>query len=361
MKSVWTVGLICILLLSSCQRKAPKPSDDLRLGYLLNMTHAVPIVGIEKKFLSKIKPSHFTSGGFLINALMAGDLDIAYVGPGPYLNALSKNVDLILLGVVAYGGNSLVLKKDFKIEKPYKLRKMAVPQLGNTQDLLAKILIKKITQTESHYNKVSEPIRGALLQNLFLDEEFEYIAINPSELEVAFFTGAIDSALVSEPWGTILAEHGFVNLSSIIESGDLAKLQSHKGIVDIDLPLDNNFKKALLSINDYPTTILIVKRAYYQSHKSKVDQFLEEQNSVLQYIKQNKTESLSAIKSHLERLLDKEFEVGFLAKSFAKIKFTNNFEFDKFKDYYEIALDSFYIRYPINLEEALNHSTSNEI
>ena len=111
----------------------------------------------------------------LLNSLLTKNLDLAFIGPGPYINALDKGVDLKLLGCYAYGANSLILSKKFKNKSIDEIKnlKMAVPQFGNTQDLLAKMFLDKITK--------------------------EYIAITPAELEFAFLQNLLDAAIVSEP------------------------------------------------------------------------------------------------------------------------------------------------------------------
>lgn len=348
--------LACILGLTACQ--SVKPSAGLRLGYLTNITHAVPIVGIETKHFTNIEPQYFSSGGYLLNALMSGKLDIAYIGPGPYLNALSKKVDLVLLSVVTYGGNSLIVNQRFSLDRKHSLRRMAVPQLGNTQDLLAKILVDNIETREKQYQEISAPVRQMLLQStLTIAQDFDYIAVNPSELEVAFFTNAVDSALVSEPWGTILEEHGLINLSALAEGRHLDKLSSSKVpanlLSELEGVLDSKFKQELLAINDYPTTVLVVERNYYKANKAKVDKFITEQSEILDYIRNNKSESVKFIQAHLTRVLEKEFDYNFLAQSFDRVRFSNKVDYDKFEKLYQAALKAFYIRYPIDLKASL--------
>ena len=62
----------------------------LRLGYLENITHATALVGIKQGFFTKnlgsgvtLKLSPFSTGTEEATALLAGQLDAAYVGPEP--------------------------------------------------------------------------------------------------------------------------------------------------------------------------------------------------------------------------------------------------------------------------------------
>src|SRR6266498_3729455 len=71
----------------------------LRLGFLANITHAPALVGLNKGFFTKnlgsgvtLKTSVFSSGTEETTALLAGQLDAAYVGPNPAINAWQKSV-----------------------------------------------------------------------------------------------------------------------------------------------------------------------------------------------------------------------------------------------------------------------------
>ena len=159
---------------------------------MLNLTHIVPIHGLATKAFGDIDSHYFFSGGYVLSSLLTKNIDLAYMGPGPYINARAQGADLRILSTVAYGANSLIVDESFidKYKTP-ELLKIGVPQWGNTQDLLAKQFVSKYK----------------------LAKRIEYIAISPAEMETAFFTKAINAALVSEPWGTLLAEQKSNQLS----------------------------------------------------------------------------------------------------------------------------------------------------
>ena len=69
-------------------------SVTLRLGFLANVTHAPALVGIKKGFFTKnlgngvtLKLTPFSTGTEESTALLAGQLDAAYVGPNPAIKA----------------------------------------------------------------------------------------------------------------------------------------------------------------------------------------------------------------------------------------------------------------------------------
>src|ERR1035438_8597561 len=92
----------------------------LRLGFLANITHAPALVGLNKGFFTKnlgngvtLKTSVFSSGTQETTALLAGQLDAAYVGPNPAINAWQKSSGkaIRIISGAATGGASVVVKK----------------------------------------------------------------------------------------------------------------------------------------------------------------------------------------------------------------------------------------------------------
>src|ERR1035438_4126132 len=68
------------------------------LGFLTNITHASALVGLKEGFFTKdlgsavtLKPTAFSTGTEETTALLAGQLDAAYVGPNPAINAWQKS------------------------------------------------------------------------------------------------------------------------------------------------------------------------------------------------------------------------------------------------------------------------------
>src|ERR1700736_1172297 len=70
----------------------------VRLGFLENITHASALVGLKEGFFSQalgsagtLKPTAFSTGTQETVAILAGQLDAAYVGPNPAINAWQKS------------------------------------------------------------------------------------------------------------------------------------------------------------------------------------------------------------------------------------------------------------------------------
>ena len=187
----WIV--MVMMVLPGC--KAPTAGgDEIRIGYFPNLTHGPAVVGLAVggplHGLGKIKTSLWNAGPSEMQAMHAGALDLAFVGPTPALTAAIRGKgDVMLLGGVAAGGSVLVVRDGAEIDSVSQLagRKIAVPQTGNTQDLLLRVLLRdhRILIREEGGSTVLAPIE------------------NPEVLAL-MIRGEIDAACVPEPWASRL-------------------------------------------------------------------------------------------------------------------------------------------------------------
>ena len=118
--------------------------DTVRIGYFGNLTHATALVGDQKGFFQKelagtqARYSAFNAGPSEIEALNSGSIDIGWIGPSPAINGYLKSggKSLRIIGGSASGGVKLVVNPEkIKSLKDVRGKKIATPQLGNTQDV----------------------------------------------------------------------------------------------------------------------------------------------------------------------------------------------------------------------------------
>ncbi|MEV7244864.1 aliphatic sulfonate ABC transporter substrate-binding protein [Streptomyces sp. NPDC093248] len=118
--------------------------DSVRIGYFGNLTHATALVGRQKGFFQKAlgatKADYqvFNAGPSEIEALNSGSVDIGWIGPSPAINGYTKSNgrNLRIVGGSASGGVKLVVNpKKIKSLKDVEGKRIATPQLGNTQDV----------------------------------------------------------------------------------------------------------------------------------------------------------------------------------------------------------------------------------
>jgi NitT/TauT family transport system substrate-binding protein len=126
-----------------------------------------------------------------MEAIFAGSLELTYVGQGPALNAhfKSKGEEIRILGGAANAGAALVIKPDgpIKTAADFRGRKIATPQLANTQDISCRAWLKaqgfKVTLTGGDVMVVP--------------------TANPDQLGL-FQSGGVDAVWTVEPWVTRL-------------------------------------------------------------------------------------------------------------------------------------------------------------
>src|SRR5271169_477516 len=122
--------------------------SSVRLGYFANVTHAQAVLGVASgDYAQAIAPAElktkiFNAGPSLIEALFAGEIDIGYVGPGPVISAQARShgQGIRVVAGAAANGVVVVVRKDSGITSLAQLagKRLATPQLGNTQDLSAR-------------------------------------------------------------------------------------------------------------------------------------------------------------------------------------------------------------------------------
>src|SRR6185437_12788280 len=130
----------------------------VRLGYLANITHAPALIAAKNGYFTKelgsagtVKTSTFTSGTQETTAILAGQLDAAYVGPNPAINAWQKSngTAIKIVSGAATGGASIVVKASITSAAQLKGQSVATPSLGNTQDVAARYWLKQQGLTTS--------------------------------------------------------------------------------------------------------------------------------------------------------------------------------------------------------------------
>ena len=95
--------------------------------------------------LRKIKDYEFPTGAPEMQAMMAGDLDVAYVGAAPVITALSQGLDAKIIAPVQIQGSNLVLRPEYEYNSPADLKglKIATFPTGTIQDTLLREWLKQ--------------------------------------------------------------------------------------------------------------------------------------------------------------------------------------------------------------------------
>src|SRR5690242_6210192 len=142
-KSVWTTIFSLGLVFASAA--APQ---QLRIGHFPNLTHAQAVYAratgeFEKTTGVSIRWVSFNAGPSAIEAIFSDAVDLTFVGPNPAINGFLKSHGrkFVIIAGAASGGSGLVLRNDAGVanEREFGGKTIATPQLGNTQDVAARV------------------------------------------------------------------------------------------------------------------------------------------------------------------------------------------------------------------------------
>lgn len=195
-----------MLLLAGCGGREPG-REVVRIGHFPNVTHVHGLVahalsrrgeGVFEKHLGpgvRVEWYVFNAGPSAMESLLAGSLDATYVGPNPAINAHLRTGgdDVRVLAGATDGGAALVVREAAGIATPadFRGRRIATPQLGNTQDVACRAWLRAqgfaVSQTGGDVAVVP--------------------TANPDQLAL-FQSGELDAAWTVEPWVTRLELEG---------------------------------------------------------------------------------------------------------------------------------------------------------
>jgi len=263
-------------------------ASAIRLGYFPNITHAPALIGVNKGFLqealgsTKLESKTFNAGPAAIEALFSGAIDATYIGPNPAINgwAKSNGEGLKIIAGSTSGGAGLVVKEGITTAADLKGKKIATPQLGNTQDVALRAWLKE--------NGLNADQQGGGDVSVLPQD-------NATALQ-AFAQGSIDGAWVPEP-----------NLSRMV-------LES-KGKLLVN-------EKDLWPGGLFVTTHLIVSQKFLKDHPATVKKLLQGHLKSLDYIKTNEADAKAAANAQLAALSGKPLKDNVLDAAFKNLTFT---------------------------------------
>lgn len=285
----------------------------VRLGYFPNITHAQAVLGVSRGDFQKalgdqvaLETSVFNAGPSVIEALFAGHLDLAYVGPSPTLNGYlqSRGEEVRVIcgsadnGVLIVGSN----KRGLTRLEDLRGKKIATPQLGNTQDISAKYF-------------VVHQLKGRLKER---GGETEVIPIANPDIEILFEKDQLDAAWLPEPWATRLIERGLVN--RIAEEKDLWP--------------DKRFA----------ITSIIARRKFLQEHPDDVRNFLRAHAALTRALEENAERFAPELNAELRHLTGKYLPLSVVRGALGNVAFTTDPGTATFQRFFEMGRELNLIR-----------------
>lgn len=278
---------------SSSATTTPKDTGPvtLNLGYFPNVTHATAIAGVEKGIFAKTlgtnvtpRTATFNAGPAAVEALFSGAIDATYIGPNPAINAWSQSNGsaIKIISGATSGGAALVVKPTINSAADLKGKKIATPQLGNTQDVALRAYLKdKGLKTDAS---------GGGDVNIVNQE-------NSQTLDT-FKAGSIDGAWVPEPWVSRLVQDGGGNV-----------------LVD---------EKTLWPEGKFVTTLLVVRTAFLNQHPDVVKRLVQGQVEANDYVNKNITEAQTVVNDGIGKITGKKLSDAVIAAAWKNLTFTND-------------------------------------
>lgn len=282
------VGAVAALLLltgcSSGSSGSAPAKVALRLGFLTRITHASALVGVGSGIFAKdlgpgvaLTATPFGRGTDEATALLAGQIDAAYVGPDPAFNAWQKShgTAIRIVSGSAAAGTSLVVRNGITSADQLRGQAVADPALGGNQDVGVRYWLQ---QQGLH----TDPNGGG---DVFVKPTKPESAIVPE-----FVSGQIAGAMESAPYDVQLLAHGGT------------RLWSDPGTI----------------------TVLVVRQAFLREHPDLVAKLLRGQVEANDYLHADPAGAAKAANAELARTLGSGLSDGVLTASFAETVFTDD-------------------------------------
>jgi NitT/TauT family transport system substrate-binding protein len=284
MKSIRLIIAVSLVLAASASAETV-----LRVGHFPNITHAQGLVAhslsrqgkgwFEERLGpgTKIEWFVYNAGPSAMEAVFAQSIDLTYVGPGPALNAYTKSngEEVRLIAGAANGGAALVVQPDqnLKVAGDFRGKKIATPQLGNTQDISCRAWL----------------IAGGLKITQLGGDAQVLPTQNPDQLQL-FQQKKVDAVWTVEPW--------------------VSRLERESG------------GKILVDEKDVATTVLVSSAKFLREQRELARKFAEAHAALTDWMVKNPDEAQKLIKAELLAETRSDMAPDLIAQSWKRITFT---------------------------------------
>jgi NitT/TauT family transport system substrate-binding protein len=282
---------VCLLAaLAGCgQEGGDARPAAVRLGYFANVTHAPALVGMEQGWFAEalgpevaLETRTFNAGPEAVEALFSEALDLTYIGPNPAINAFaqSEGQAIRIVAGATSGGAALVVQP--ALTKPADLagKKLASPQLGNTQDVALRAWLRA--------QGLSANLEGG-------GDVAVMPQANAQTLET-FRAGEIQGAWAPEPWATRL----------VLEGG---------GAVLVD-------ERTLWPDGKFVTTHLIVRTKFLEQHPELVAAVLRAHVRAVDFANAEPAKARELVNRAIAKLTGKALPAEVIEGAWSKLTFT---------------------------------------
>jgi NitT/TauT family transport system substrate-binding protein len=284
------MSILGLSILLAVAANSVSAETKIRVGHFPNITHAQGLIAhamsrrgkgwFEQRLGADIKIEWFVynAGPSAMEAIFANSIDLTYVGPGPALNAYTKSRgdEIRLIAGAANGGAGLVVQADQNLKTPadFRGKKIATPQLGNTQDISCRAWL-----TEG----------GLKITQLGGDAQVIPTA-NPDQLAL-FKQKKIEAVWTVEPW--------------------LSRLEQEAS------------GKVLVEDRDVATTILVSSVKFLSQQRELAKKFAQAHAELTDWIQKNPDEAQRLIKAELLEETKSDMTPEIIGAAWKRIVFTS--------------------------------------
>lgn len=261
---------------------------ELRLGYFANVTHAAALIGVEEGLFeaelgdTELSTQVFNAGPDVVEAVFAGALDAAYIGPSPAINAYGQSDgDAVrIVSGAASGGAQLVVREGIDSPEDLEGTTLATPQLGNTQDVALRTWLTE--------QGLENSIEGGGDVTIAPTANADTLAL--------FQSGDIDGAWLPEPWASRL----------VLEAGA-------EVLVD---------ERDLWPDGEFVTTNIIVRTEYLEQSPETVEALLRGHVAAVQLATDDPDAAKAAVNAGLESAGSSALDTAVLDRAWSNLTVT---------------------------------------
>jgi NitT/TauT family transport system substrate-binding protein len=289
--------IFCLLLAWLVPRAMGAEKTVLNVGHFPNVTHAQAMIahGMSRAgkgwFELRLGPEVelrwfvYNAGPSAMEAIFTKAVDITYVGPNPAINAHLRSLgkEVRIVAGACSGGAALVVHGDGRIQgdADFKGRKVATPQLANTQDVAARAWLRSLG------NRVT--ITGG--------DVTVVPAANPDQLAL-LRRGAIDAVWTIEPWVSRL----------VLEAGGKVYFEESKVWPETN--------------GRYVTTHLVSSVALLEQRPALLKKFLAAHVELTEWIQANPDEAKRLFNAEMKAITQRALPADILDRAWSRLELT---------------------------------------
>jgi NitT/TauT family transport system substrate-binding protein len=283
----------------------------LRIGHFPNITHVQALVAnaLTRQgkgfFEQRLGPDvtiqwySYNAGPSAMEGILAGTVDMTYVGPSPAINAYARSAgrEVRIISGAADGGSALVVQPDQRLTGPLDFRgkRIATPQLGNTQDIACRAWLTA----------------GGLKVNQLGGEAQVLPTENPDQLSL-FKLKRIDAAWTVEPW--------------------VSRLEMEAG------------GKVLVQDKTSPVTVLVTSVKFLTAHPDIVKKLVAANNELTTWIQGHPADAQKLVQYELTQETKGKISPALIAHAWDRITLTSDVSLDSLNKFVTDAQAAGFLR-----------------